>query len=215
MLEAGIIEPSNSESSNPVVMVRKASGKYRFCLDFRKVNSISKKDAYPLSNMTVILDKLRAARYISTLYLSQAYFQIPLAKKSREITVFRVPGKGLYHFTRMPYGLTGTPATFQRLLNRLIGPEMEPHIFAYSDDIVIVTSTFEEHLEWLDRVLVKISGSGLVIKPKKCEFCRSQVRYLGFLVQRDCLRVDSEMIRPVLEYPVLHNIKQLKRFLGM
>lgn len=117
MLDSGIIEPSYSEWSNPIVMVKKPNGKYRFCLDFRKVNGISKKDAYPLPNMNGILDKLRSARYISTIDLSQAYFQIPLAKESREVTAFSVPGKGLYHFTRMPYGLTGAPATFQRLLD--------------------------------------------------------------------------------------------------
>lgn len=127
-------------------MIKKPNGKYRFCLDFRRVNQISKKDAYPLPNMMGILDKLCAACYISTLDLSQAYYQISLAKESCEITAFHVPGKGLYHFTRMPYGLTGAPATFQRLLDRLIGPEMEPHAFVYLDDIVIVAETFEEHL---------------------------------------------------------------------
>jgi len=93
-------------------MVKKPNGKYRFCLDFRKVNSVSKKDAYPLLNMNKILDKLRSARYISIIDLSQAYFQILLAKDGRKITAFSVPGKGFYHFTRMPYGLTGAPATF-------------------------------------------------------------------------------------------------------
>jgi len=215
MLEAGIIEPSYSEWSNPIVMVKKPNGKYRFCLDFRKVNSLSKKDAYPLPNMNGILDKLRAARYISTIDLSQAYFQIPLAENSREITAFSVPGKGLYHFTRMPYGLTGAPATFQRLLDRLIGPEMEPFAFAYLDDIVIVTPTFEEHMVWLRRVLDKITRAGLTVNPDKCEFCRSQVRYLGFIVQREGLTVDPEKTRPILEYPAPRNIKQLRRFLGM
>lgn len=215
MLEAGIIEPSFSEWSNPIVMVKKPNGKYRFCLDFRKVNSVSKRDAYPLPNMNGILDKLRSAKYISTLDLSQAYFQIPLAKESREITAFSVPGKGLYHFTRMPYGLTGAPATFQRLLDKLIGPEMEPHAFAYLDDIVIVTPTFEEHLEWLERVLKKIFAAGLTINPAKCEFCRPQVRYLGFIVQRDGLTVDPDKVQPILEYPAPRNIKQLRRLLGM
>lgn len=97
MLAADIIEPSFSEWSSPIVMVKKPSDKYRFCLDFYKVNSLSKKDAYPLPNMAGILDKLRSARYISTIDLSQAYFQVPLAKDSREITAFSVPGKGLYH----------------------------------------------------------------------------------------------------------------------
>src|SRR5436190_161936 len=215
MLEAGIIEPSKSEWSTPIVMIKKPNGSYRFCLDFRKLNSVSKKDAYPLPYMNAILDKLRAARYISTIDLSQAYFQIPLEKNSRELTAFTVPGKGLFHFTRMPYGLTGAPATFQRLLDRLIGPEMEPHAFAYLDDIVIVTQTFEEHLQWLKRVLTRIREAGLTINPEKSKFCRSQVKYLGFLVQQEGLKVDPDKTAPIVEYPSPKNIKQLRRFIGM
>lgn len=211
----GIIEPSFSEWSNPVVMVKKPNGKYRFCLDFRKVNEISKKDAYPLPNMNAILDKLRAAQYISTIDLSQAYFQIPLAKDSREITAFSVPGKGLYHITRMPYGLTEAPVTFQRLLDKLIGPDMEPFVFAYLDDIITATPTFKEHLLWLEKVLVKISVTGLMINPEKCEFCKSHVKYFGFIVQKEGLTVDPDKTQPVLEFPIPRNIKQLRRFLGM
>jgi len=213
MLAGDIIEPSYSEWSNPIVMVKKSNGKYRLCLDFRKVNSVSKKDAYPLPNMNGILDKLRSARYISTIDLSQAYFQIPLAKDSRKITAFIVPGKGLYHFTRI--WVTGAPATFQYLLDKLIRPKMELHAFAYLDDIVIVTSTFEEPLEWLDRVLNKISAAGLTINPEKCQFCHSQVRYLGFIVQRDGLTMDPEKVKSILEYSAPRNLKQLCRFLGM
>lgn len=215
MLQAGIIEPSHSDWSSPIVMVRKPNGTYRFCLDFRKVNSVSKKDAYPLPYMSGILDKLRTAHYISTIDLSQAYLQVPLEKNSREITAFTVPGKGLFHFTRMPYGLTGAPATFQRLLDRLIGPEMEPHVFAYLDDIIIVTATFEEHLTWLRKVLKKILEANLTINPTKSEFCCTQVRYLGFLVNKDGLQVDPEKISPILEYPIPIPIKQLRRFLGV
>jgi len=92
---------------------------------------------------------------------------------------------------------------------------MEPHAFAYLDDIMVVTSTFEEHLEWLDRVLSKISTAELTINPEKCEFCRSQVRYLGFVVQQGGLTVDPEKVKPILEYPAPRNLKQLRRFLGM
>lgn len=210
MLAAGIIKPSYSEWSNPIVMIKKPNGKYRFCLDFRKVNNVSKKNTYPIPNMCGILDKLRSARYISTLDLSQAYFQIPLARKSREITAFSVSGKGLSHFTKME-----APATFQRLLDKLIGPEMEPFAFAYLDDIVIATPTFKEHLVWLRRVLKKILGAGLTINPEKCRFCRSQMRYLGFISRRDGLAVDPEKTKLILDYPAPKNIKQLRRFLGM
>jgi len=120
-------------------MVKKPNSKYCFCLDFRKMNSLSKKYAYLLPNMNEIFDKLHAARYISTIDLSQAYFQIPLTKDNREFTAFSVLGKGLYHFTRMPYGLTGAPAIFQRFTRSSYKPEMEPFAFAYLDDIVIVT----------------------------------------------------------------------------
>lgn len=126
-----------------VIMVKKPNGKYRFCLDLRRVNAVSKKDAYPLPNMTGILDKLRTARYISTINLSQVYHQIPLDVASKEITAFAVPEKGHYHFRRMPYGLTGTPAI---LLDKLIGPEMEPYAFAYLDHIVVVSRIFDDHL---------------------------------------------------------------------
>jgi len=148
--------------------------------------------------MNGILDKLRSARYISTIDLSQAYFQILLAKDSHEITAFSVPDKDLYHFTCMPYGineLIGALVTFQRLLDKLIGPEIESHTFAYLDDIVIITSIFEERLEWLNRVLNKIIAAGLTINPEKCEFCRSQIRYLGFIVQRGGLTVDLEKVK--------------------
>lgn len=189
-------------------MVKKPNGKYRFYLDLRKVNAVSKKDTYPLPNMTDILDKLRMARYISTID-RQAYHQIPLDAASREVTALAVPGKGHYHFKRILYGLTGTPATFQRLLGKLIGPEMKPYAFAYLDDIVVVSRNFEDHLRWLRKVLQRIQAAGLTINPEKSEFWRSEVRYLGFIVQNEGLRVDPNKVRPVQEYPPPKNLKQL------
>ena len=198
MLKDGIVEPSQSDWASPVVMVKKPGGKYRFCIDFRRVNAVTKRDAYPIPNMTGILDELRLAHYITTLDLSKAYLQIPLTLESRERTAFVVPGRGLLQFKRMPYGLTNAPATFQRLLDQLVGIKMYPHVFVYLDDIIIVTSTFEEHLDWLRQVLQKIGDSGLTINREKCEFCCAEVRYLGFVVNRNGLQVDTDKVAPIV-----------------
>ena len=215
MLDHDIIEPSNSSWSSPIVMAKKADGTRRFCLDFRKLNQVTKKDAYPLPQMNGILDKLRSAKYISKIDLLKGFHQIPLENGSREKTAFTVPSRGLFQFKRMPFGLPNAPATFQRLLDKIIGPEMEPHAFAYLDDKIIVTETFQDHLEGLSKVLTKIKEAGLEINRKKCEFCCSQVHYLGFLVNENGLQTDPDKIDPILKYPVPRNIKDLRRFLGL
>lgn len=214
MLEQGVIERCESEWSNPVVMVKKED-KYRFCLDFRKVNMITKKDVYPIPLMSNILDKLKSAMYISKIDLSKAFHQIPLTKESKAITAFRVPGKGLFQFTRMPFGLTNAPATFQRLMDKLIGPELEPHVFAYLDDIIIVTEDFQDHLVWLKLVLETLEKAGLVINPDKSEFCCSEVKYLGYLVNHKGLQVDPEKLGPIETFPAPKTVTQVRRFVGM
>ncbi|KAL6421135.1 hypothetical protein ACFW04_013953 [Cataglyphis niger] len=132
MERAGVIEPSRSAWSSPIVVVRKKDGKHRFCIDFRRVNDVTEKDAYPLPQVTATLDKLRGAQYLTTLDLKNGYWQVPLARESRPITAFTVPGKGLMQFRVMPFGLHSAPATFQRLLDSVIGPALEPNVFVYS-----------------------------------------------------------------------------------
>ena len=211
MLESGVIEPSTSAWSSPVVMIRTSNDKYRFCIDFRKLNTVSKADAYPLPYMDAILRKLKSAKYISTLDLSSAYHQIPLTAESKELMAFTVPGLGLYQLTRLPYGLSQAGATFQRLVDKVIGPELEPYAFSYLDDIIIATETYEEHLKWLKR----IEEAGLTINREKSVFGKTEVKYLGDLVNRDGFRPDPEKIEPMLNFPVPKNLKQLRRFMGM
>ena len=210
MLKEGIIEPSSSDWSSPVVMIKR-NEKYRFCLDFRKVNSVTKKDAYPLPYMSAILDKLRMAKYISTLDLSKAFHQVPLTEASKPITAFTVPGRGLFQFKYMPFGLCNSPATFQRLIDKVITADMAPYCYTYLDDIIICTETFEEHLKWLKIVFDKLAAAGLVLNPEKCDFCKPEVQYLGFLVNHEGLKLNPEKVAPIRDYPALRTIRQVRR----
>lgn len=215
MLADGVIEPSSSPWSSPIVLVKKASGGLRFCVDFRKVNEASEKDAYPLPRIDAILDKLREAKYISTLDLKSGYWQVPLKPESRPVTAFTVPGKGLFQFRVMPFGLHSAGATFQRLVDRIIGPELEPRVFAYLDDLVVIGKTFEEHLELLKEVFQRLRTANLRLNIEKCHFCKKELRYLGHLINEDGIQTDPEKVRAIVEFPEPRTIKSLRSFLGV
>ncbi|CAB0027848.1 unnamed protein product [Trichogramma brassicae] len=138
----------------------------------------------------------------------------PMEEHSKRYTAFAVPGSGLWQYTRMPFGLCNAPRTFQRLIDALFGPQYEPNIFGYLDDIIVATDTFDEHLKWLELVLTKLREAGLAMNRKKCEFCCRQLTYLGFLLDDQGLRHDPERVASVLNYPPPRNFKELRRFLG-
>ena len=215
MLAEGIIEPSNSPWSSPVVVVKKKNGKRRFCIDFRRVNEVTEKDAYPLPQVQATLEKLRGAKYISTIDLTNGYWQIPLDHESRPITAFTVPGRGLFQFRRMPFGLHSAPATFQRLLDQIIGPQLEPRAFAYLDDIIVLGSTFEEHFDNLREVLQRLRAAGLKLNKEKCQFGRTELQYLGHTVTERGVATDPEKVQAIARIPAPTNLRELRRFLGM
>ena len=130
-------------------------------------------------------------------------------------TAFTVPGRGLFQFVRMPFRLSNASATFHKLIEHVIGPDLRPHAFCYLDDIIVVNKTLEEHLKWLEAVLDKIRQANLTVNPEKCEFCRSEVKYLGYVVNRDGLSVNPEKTEPILTYLVPKNIKQLRRIIRL
>lgn len=215
MLKDDIIEPSDSAWSFPVLLVPKPNGKWRFCVDYRQLNRVTKKDAYPIPFMASILDKLRNARYLSSLDIKSAYWQVRVGKDSREKTAFTVPGRGLYQFKKMPFGLTNAPATWQRLADRLLGAKMEPNAFVYLDDIIVVSDTFEKHLELLGNIFERLLSAGLTLSEDKCQFCRPELRYLGYVVDRQGLHVDPEKVAAVLNIPTPKNATEVRRLVGM
>lgn len=215
MLTDGIIESSESPWSSPVVLARKKDGNYRSCIDFDKVNSVTQKDAYPLPYINAILDKLRHARYISSIDLKHGYWQFPLSPEIKEITAFTVPGRGLYQFKVMPFGLHSAPATFQRLVDRVIGSDLEPYCFVYLNDIIILGKDFDHHLEVLKEVFCRLREANLKLNPDKCQFGRKSLRYLGHLVTADGIQTDPVKISAIQQLIPPTTIKALRRFLGI
>lgn len=215
MLEEDVIEESSSPYSSPVVLARKDNGEYRFCIDFRKINEISEKDAYPLPQIDDTLEKLKKGNYFSKFDLKDGYWNVKLSEDSKPATAFTVPGRGLYQFRVMPFGLHSSGATFQRLLDKVIGPAMEPHAYVYLDDIILCSATFEEHLQHLREIFKRIREAGLRINKKKCEFGKPEVEYLGHRVTKDGIKMNEGKIEAIKGLKAPENIKDLRRFMGM
>ncbi len=154
MLEHGVIEPSTSEWSAPIVLVKKKDGSMRFCVDYRRLNGVSEADAYPMPRIDEMIDRLGQAKFITTLDLTKGYWQVPLTEKAKTKTAFVTPF-GLYHFNVMPFGLQGAPATFQRLMDRVL-QGLEEFFAAYLDDVVIYSTSWKDHLSYLGQVLKRI-----------------------------------------------------------
>lgn len=185
MLKAGVIEKSYSDWALRLVPIDKPDGSVRLCLDARKLNERTIRDSYPLPHADRILSRLGPCKFISTIDLSKAFLQVPLHPKSRKYTAFLVLGRGLFHFTRMPFGLVNSPATLARLMDRVLGgSELEPHVFVYLDDIIVVSDTFEQHLDRLKEVAKRLRDANLSINVTKSKFCVAEVPYLGYILNQ-------------------------------
>ncbi|GBM67091.1 Retrovirus-related Pol polyprotein from transposon 412, partial [Araneus ventricosus] len=180
MLKLDIIEHSESPWSSPVVLVKKKNGTWRFCVDYRRLNKITKKDVYPLPRIDDALDSLSGASLFSTMDLKSGYWQIEVDERDREKTAFITPD-GLYQFKVMPFGLCNAPATFERMMDSLLKGMKWKHCLCYLDDVIVYTATFEEHLRRLRMVLQCIQTAGLTLNHEKCFFGQSRLKILGHL----------------------------------
>ncbi|CAK1580742.1 unnamed protein product [Parnassius mnemosyne] len=214
MLRWNVIEQCESPWLSPVLITPKKNGEWRFCVDSRKLNSVTRRDAYSLPLISEILDNLRNAKYLSSIDIAKAFWEIPLNPADKDKTAFYVPGRGMFRFKLMPFGLSNSPATLQRLMDMLFTPEFENKVFCYLDDIVIISETFDEHISLLMKVHEKLSYANLTINFEKSQLFRKELKYLGFLVDEYGLRADPDKIKAILEYPVPTCRKEVRRFIG-
>lgn len=215
MITLDVIEPSDSDWANPIVTVKKPNGKTRLCLDARNLNDLTVKDRYPLPHIWRILQQIRATKYLTSIDLKDAFWQVNLDESSRHKTAFNVPGRGHYHFKRLPFGLCNSAQTLCRALEKAVGNDLEPSVFVYIDDIIIVSDTFEQHLKLLKEVARRLNKAGFTISREKSKFCAKKLHYLGFILDEFGLSMDPDKITPILNIPPPKTLKELRRIVGM
>ncbi|KAG5277367.1 hypothetical protein AALO_G00116720 [Alosa alosa] len=210
LLDAEIIRESESPFSSPIVVVRK---NVRLCVDYRKLNNQTIKEAYALPNVEETFSALSGSQWFSVMDLKSGYYQIEMEETDKPKTAFVCP-LGFYDFNRMPQGITNAPSTFQRLMEKCMGDINLKEVLVFIDDLIVFSKSLEEHETRLTHVLTRLRDNGLKLSPDKCRFFQTSVRYLGHVVSRDGVHTDPEKIRALTTWPVPKTLKELQSFLG-
>lgn len=216
MQRQGIIEPSTSPWSSQIVMVKKKDpGQWRFCLDYRLVNSLTIKDSYPLPRIDDSLNALRDSTWYTVADLQSGFFQCAIDPIDREKTAFSLPGEGLWQFRVLPMGMANSPATFERLMERVMAGLDHSILLIYLDDLIIHGKTFSDHMDHLEAVLLRLIKAGLKISPKKCQLLQLMVKFLGHIVSGNGLSPCPDKISAVMDWPCPRTVTQIRSFLGL
>lgn len=219
LLDNDIISPSDSPYNSPLWIVPKkpdsnGSKRWRMVIDYRALNEKTVGDAYPLPNITDILDQLGSSKYFSVLDLASGFHQIPMQESDAAKTAFSTP-YGHYQFNRMPFGLKNAPATFQRLMDRVLTGLQGIEVFVYMDDIVVYARSLREHEIKFNKLAQRLRAANLHLQPDKCEFLRTEVTYLGHIISNDGVKPDPKKISAVKDFPTPKRAKNVKQFLGL
>lgn len=209
-----IVRESCSPYASLIMLVKKKTDDYRLVVDYRRLNAITIKDRYPLPRIEDEINKLGGNKYFTGLDLAQGFYQVPMEEESVEKTAFVTPD-GHYEFLRMLFGLSNSPAVFQRLINKALGELKDSIAFPYIDDIIIPSVTVKEGLERLELVLIKLRDNNLTLRLSKCKFLQTSIDYLGQEISEKGVKPGKRKIEAVLQTQAPGNVKQVRQFVGL
>eukprot|EP00741_Cyanophora_paradoxa_P016078 tig00000042_g15521.t2 len=216
LLRDGLIEPSQAGFGSPVVLAPKKDGTMRFCVDYRKLNSLTERDVFPLPRIEDQLERLQGASTFSTGDATSGFWQLELDEESRDLTTFIVPW-GMYRWKVTPFGITNGPAAFCRAVTSILGNLLSTCVVAYVDDLTVHSPNVKQHLLDLEAFFAAIDRGNLKLKPSKCRFMVREVELLGFRVSSDGIRMDPKKVEIISKITAneLQTVEQLRSFLGL
>ena len=229
LLNAGIVQESESSFASPVILVKKKNGDYRLCIDYRALNAITIKDRYPLPNIDDQVSKLAGKKLFTSLDLAQGYHQVKIQPEDRHKTAFITP-QGHYEYNRVPFGLANAPSVFMRLMNKIVesihrdvamlktdksNNMTENEVLAFLDDLLVPSTDVKSGLNILEIVLKKLQSENLKLNMSKCSFLQNRITYLGYEISSDGIQPSELKLKAVSEFPIPKNVHDIRQFIGL
>ena len=212
-LRKGFIEASHAACSSPILLAKKPSGGLRFCVDYRRLNQITKKDRYPIPLIEETLAQLKEAKIFSKIDIRQAFHKLRMEAASEDLTTFN-SRFGAYKYKVLPFGLTGGPASWQHFINDVLFEYLDKFCTAYLDDILIYSRNLKQHRQHVRGVLTKLREAGIQADVDKCEFHVTETKYLGLIISTDGIKMDPEKIKAIMEWSVPTCLREVRSFIG-
>ena len=214
LLDHGLITHSHSPFASLVLLVKKKDGSWRFCIDYRKLNSITIKNKFPMPIIEEILDELQGSKVFTKLDMRSGYHQVRMLPTDEHKTAFKTH-QGHYQFKVMPFGLTNAPATFQCIMNQVLQPFLRQFVLVFLDDILIYSRSMGEHIQHIQQVLETLRTNKLYLKASKCSFAQQSLEYLGHIISDQGVSTDPEKTQVMLQWPIPTSFTELRAFLGL